>query len=250
MSTYELYHHGILGMKWGVRRYQNRDGTLTAKGKKRYGKNGEASGTTQKTVVKKQPVKHLTMEELQEKKNRLELEKKVLELEDSIKKMTMPEVAQTPQATKGKGAVKRVLGEAAENAGKKIANNIGEYAVDAILKKAGIKAGVDEMEMLRKDAEAWKNKATISRNKRNIIQDQDWYAERAQKQAKKQKTETNTTSYKDPRTETKTTASAPTHNYKRSTQSYGDVINMTKQGERYVASFLDNNPNRKYRKTY
>ena len=34
----ELYHHGILGMRWGVRRYQNEDGTLTAKGKARYAK--------------------------------------------------------------------------------------------------------------------------------------------------------------------------------------------------------------------
>lgn len=32
-----LAHHGILGMKWGVRRYQNEDGTLTSAGKKRYG---------------------------------------------------------------------------------------------------------------------------------------------------------------------------------------------------------------------
>ena len=32
-----LSHHGILGMKWGIRRYQNDDGTLTAVGKKRYG---------------------------------------------------------------------------------------------------------------------------------------------------------------------------------------------------------------------
>lgn len=32
----ELAHHGILGMKWGVRRYQNEDGSLTAAGKKRY----------------------------------------------------------------------------------------------------------------------------------------------------------------------------------------------------------------------
>ena len=30
-----LEHHGILGMKWGIRRYQNKDGSLTAEGKKR-----------------------------------------------------------------------------------------------------------------------------------------------------------------------------------------------------------------------
>lgn len=32
----EIMHFGILGMKWGVRRYQNKDGSLTAAGKKRY----------------------------------------------------------------------------------------------------------------------------------------------------------------------------------------------------------------------
>lgn len=34
-----LMHYGVKGMKWGVRRYQNSDGTLTAKGKKRLANN-------------------------------------------------------------------------------------------------------------------------------------------------------------------------------------------------------------------
>ena len=34
-KTNELYHYGVKGMKWGVRRYQNENGTLTSEGKKR-----------------------------------------------------------------------------------------------------------------------------------------------------------------------------------------------------------------------
>ena len=44
MSNYELYHWGIKGMKWGVRRYQNKDGSLTPAGKKRRAE-GEAKST-------------------------------------------------------------------------------------------------------------------------------------------------------------------------------------------------------------
>ena len=40
----KLYHHGIRGMHWGERRFQNSDGTLTSAGKKRYSGNGKIAG--------------------------------------------------------------------------------------------------------------------------------------------------------------------------------------------------------------
>lgn len=44
----DLAHHGILGQKWGIRRFQSEDGSLTNAGKKRYGGEGFVSRTTPK----------------------------------------------------------------------------------------------------------------------------------------------------------------------------------------------------------
>lgn len=47
-----LAHYGVLGMKWGIRRYQNPDGSYTAAGKRRYGMNLDVNDTSRTNVAK------------------------------------------------------------------------------------------------------------------------------------------------------------------------------------------------------
>lgn len=48
----ELYHHGIKGQKWGIRRYQNEDGTYTKSGRKRYGLDLDLNDKSLKNISK------------------------------------------------------------------------------------------------------------------------------------------------------------------------------------------------------
>lgn len=46
-----IYHHGIKGQKWGVRRFQNEDDSLTVQGKQRY--DGDSANNTEGSSTKK-----------------------------------------------------------------------------------------------------------------------------------------------------------------------------------------------------
>ena len=86
-STEEsLMHYGILGMKWGIRRYQNKDGSLTAAGRKRYGDDipdGNTSSDNSSDATPRTPAKsasEMTDQELNQALNRLRMEQQYNEL--------------------------------------------------------------------------------------------------------------------------------------------------------------------------
>ena len=79
MEYNSLYHHGIKGQKWGVRRFRNADGTLTAAGKRRQAKKEyKAEIKDRKSASKNR--RTLSDDELNKRVNRLEKEKKLRQL--------------------------------------------------------------------------------------------------------------------------------------------------------------------------
>lgn len=88
MNDQILVHHGIKGQKWGVRRYRNKDGSLTAEGRAHAQKQAEKAADKAKRQDYKRASKNrrnLSDEELMARIGRLEKEKRLRELtEDNL----------------------------------------------------------------------------------------------------------------------------------------------------------------------
>lgn len=88
----ELQHHGIRGMRWGIRRYQNKDGSLTKAGEKRYNKEMEAlkketaKVKAEEKVAANRKKTQAKIDKLETKKQELEERKKALKDEKNGKK--------------------------------------------------------------------------------------------------------------------------------------------------------------------
>lgn len=119
-----LQHHGIKGQRWGVRRFQNKDGTLTSRGKLR--KRGSKSSKSDKPVASKpKSVKEMTDDEIRGHIARLKLEKEYTDLLSNNKR----EISNGQKFAK---AAVKIFEESAQNIGKQYATYVLGTAVNKL----------------------------------------------------------------------------------------------------------------------
>lgn len=147
MNNY-IQHHGIKGQKWGVRRYQNADGTLTAAGKKRKAiktldpkikdtnLKSRSDSEAFKEHMRKQADEQKKQEMREDVKNRrtmsdADLKKKIerLKMEKQLKELTAEDISP------GKNFVKKVVSSSGQRVATTLVTGAALYAVKASMNK-------------------------------------------------------------------------------------------------------------------
>ena len=162
----ELYHHGIKGQRWGIRRYQNKDGSLTPAGKKRVseleseysrltgkktdGLSNNTHGSSSSSKTKN--ISEMSNEEIQDRIDRIRLE-------NTLKSLT-PEHVSTGQ--KFVNGLKDAAISIAKDKGTRIA---GDYVDKKIRDKLGLntKDVKTAAQILQEEAQKYENRQKIDK---------------------------------------------------------------------------------------
>ena len=225
----ELKHHGILGMRWGFRRYQNPDGSLTEAGKRRYrtGNVKNAKDTNDKkpkSSTSDKDIKTMTDAELRDRIARLQLEKQYYDL---IKSQNPPP---EQKVSKGKKFVEKALKDSGDKIAEKVIASVATYMVGTMVNKAFGKTVVNFNDV--KDLKNSDKKGTSkSKSAKKVMDSVKTSAQKAYEEAKAEKG--TTTDKKGGTSEEKKVYSGTVHDdpsykgsKKKKTSSHSDFVDV------------------------
>lgn len=152
MYEEELYHHGIKGQRWGIRRFQNPDGSLTSAGKQRYLKAERELKSARATIRQQQK----DIDELRNSGNKVSSSSSQTsnlsnqELKLAIERVKLEREYQTllhgpdkNKVAKGESYISKTLKQMGSNAlgklGEQVGTGIGQLASKAIYATAAPK---------------------------------------------------------------------------------------------------------------
>lgn len=191
----ELYHHGVKGQKWGVRRYQNKDGSLTLAGKKRALKMKESYSELTGKQLKKYPSKSKPSTSSEPKQKSIsemsnqEIQDKIdrIRLENTLKSLTPEKMSAGQKFVNG---MKNAAISIAKDKGTKI---VGDLIDKKLRKTLGLsnKQAKSASEILREQAQDYENR-------KKVDQGQQYFKEGKYAESKTEKTSRKSKSYDDP----------------------------------------------------